>query len=394
MNELWFHIDMDAFFASVEQLDHPEYRGKPVIVGAQPGHRGVVSTCSYEARKFGVHSAMPINQAYKLCPQGVFVAPRMSRYQELSGSIMEIFNDFTPRLIQVSVDEAFLDMKGTERLLGSPQHIATTIKNRVRNELGLTLSIGIAANKLIAKMASGFRKPDGLTLVDAGKEDAFVAALPIDKIWGLGKKTQERLFNLGIRDTATLRQLENKELRGMFGPSAGDYLYRIARGIDPGIYEGEAVSHSISRETTFDEDLADRAYFDDVLFQLANSIQFSLHSEKSVSRTLAIKIRTNAFETFHSQKTVSSPLATVETTMTLARELFAKRWDGKTPLRLLGLGFHNVEAAGASQGELFETKDDRRAKVEEAVMELRAKYQGKVIRKARLFTRDNDPPKP
>lgn len=393
MNELWFHIDMDAFFASIEQLDNPEYRGKPVIVGAQPGHRGVVSTCSYEARTFGVHSAMPINQAFKLCPRGIFVAPRMARYQELSHRIMVIFGDFTPRLIQVSVDEAFLDMKGTGRLLGNPEHIASTIKKRVLEELGLTLSIGIASNKLIAKMASGFKKPNGLTLVPHGAEDDFVAALPIGKIWGLGKKTLERLYNLGIRDTNSLRALENTQLRGIFGPSAGDHLYRIAHGIDPGIYEGEASSHSISRETTFDEDLVDTQYFDDVLFQLVNSIQFSLHQEKASSRTLAIKIRTNGFETFHSQKTVPYPLNSVESTMALARDLFAKRWDGRTPLRLVGLGFHNVEPAGAGQGELFETEDKRRAKVEEAVMELRAKYQGKVIRKARLFTPDEDEPK-
>ena len=207
VNHWYIHADLDAFFASVEQLDHPEYRGKPVIVGGKPeDRRGVVSTASYEARKFGVHSAMPTFQAYKLCPQGIFVHGNYRRYQEISYQVMTIFRDFSPDVDQMSIDEAFIDLTGTERLFGPPEETAIKIKERVKQETGLTISIGLAASKYIAKIASGHSKPDGFYFVKPGDECKFMLSLPLNKVWGSGQKTLENLNKIGIRTTKDLFQ--------------------------------------------------------------------------------------------------------------------------------------------------------------------------------------------
>ncbi|HRY80223.1 MAG TPA: DNA polymerase IV, partial [Spirochaetia bacterium] len=252
-----FHVDMDAFYASVEQLDRPELAGMPVIVGAAPGHRGVVSTCSYEARAFGVHSAMPISEAVRLCPGGIFLPVRMERYLELSRTVMDILGEFSPDLRQISVDEAFLDMTGTEGLWGAPREAATRLKEEVRNRTGLTVSVGAASNRYIAKIASGFRKPDGLTIVPPGGEEEFMSGLPIGKLWGAGEKTQERFRELGIRSVPQLRAIGKAGLSALFGNAGGAFLYAAACGQDPGIFRTEPGSRSMSTERTFGRDIAD-----------------------------------------------------------------------------------------------------------------------------------------
>jgi len=384
MKPCWFHIDMDAFFASIEQLDNPELRGRPVIVGATPGHRGVVSTCSYEARVFGVHSAMPSSLAARLCPQGIFVYPRMHRYQELSGRIMEVFSRFTPRLIQVSVDEAYLDLTGTERLLGAPEAIAAVIKSTIRSEIGLTLSIGIAPNKLLAKIASGYKKPDGLTLITEDQIDSFVASLPLAKLWGLGKKTLERLERLGIRDVLTLRSIPLPVLRGTFGQSGGEFLYKVCRGQDPGLYDSITSNHSLSNETTYEDDVDDPRVLEETLFGLSHGLMFRLLSEQGESRTLGLKLRNASFETINVQKTIVHPFQSIEETFEMGKKLLYQRWDKRTPIRLIGLGYQDVQPIGARQQDLFNGSDERRAAVEKAVLGLQAKYDPSVIRKARL----------
>ena len=252
-----FHVDMDAFYASVEQNDHPEYRGKPVIIGARPGTRGVVSACSYEARKFGVHSAMPISRAYRLCPKGIYLPVRMKRYQEVSARIMELFGDFTPVVRQISVDEAFLDMTGTRRLFGDPEEAARAIKERVRTETGCTISIGIASNHYVAKMASEYGKPDGLYRVEEGREEEFLDKLRLGDLWGVGGKTLERLEELNITTVSRLREFSEGILSSMLGKAAGAYLYSAARGRNPGVFSEEPKSRSISNEITFPEDTRD-----------------------------------------------------------------------------------------------------------------------------------------
>ena len=239
----FFHVDLDAFYASVEQRDNPILKGKPVIIGAKPGTRGVVAACSYEARAFGVHSAMPISEAFRRCPGGTYLRPKMQRYQEVSEEIMKLFESFTPSIQQISIDEAFLDMTGTERLFGSTEEAGRLIKNKVRETTGLVISVGAAANRYVAKLASDFEKPDGLTIVPAGEEEAFIARLKLKDLWGIGTKTLKRLADLNIKTVADLKILDEEGLRAVLGGSSGSYLYKICRGIDPGIMNEEVHSH-------------------------------------------------------------------------------------------------------------------------------------------------------
>ncbi|MFP4443785.1 MAG: DNA polymerase IV, partial [Spirochaetia bacterium] len=234
--KIWFHIDMDAFYASVEQRDNPEYRTKPVIVGALPGQRGVVSACSYEARKFGVHSAMPISQASRLCPNGIFLPVRMHRYQEVSESIMMILKSYSPVIQQVSVDEAYMDMTGTERLFGKPADTARRLKTEITEAVGLIVSIGIAPNKFLAKLASDYDKPDGLYEVLPGTETEFLDRLPLKSLWGVGEKTRLRLKELNITAIPQIREIGERLLQNAMGKAAGTYLYRAAWGLDPGVH--------------------------------------------------------------------------------------------------------------------------------------------------------------
>ena len=230
----WYlHVDLDAFFASVEQLDHPEYRGKPVIVGGKPDdRRSVVSTASYEARAFGVHSAMPTFQAYKLCPQGIFVHGRMHRYAELSHQIMNIFRDYSPDVDQMSIDEAFIDLTGTEKLFGPPHETARQIKARVKEETGLTVSIGLAPTKYLAKIASGLSKPDGFYHIKAGEEENFMLNLPLNKVWGLGPKSLELIRSKGLNSTRDIYEKEYDTLEFLFGKNMAGFLYNVVRGIE------------------------------------------------------------------------------------------------------------------------------------------------------------------
>jgi DNA polymerase-4 len=391
MSETWFHIDMDAFFAAIEQLDHPEWCGKPVIVGALPGHRGVVSTCSYEARRYGVHSAMPVSQAWALCPDGIYTPPRMERYQDISSRVMEIFSRFTPHLIQVSVDEAFLDLSGTRRLMGHPQEVAARIKEIVRTEIGLTLSVGIAPNKFLAKIASGYRKPDGLTEIPEGAEAEFVAGLPLSKLWGLGRKTLERLKELRIDSVADLRALGLPALQAAVGKSGGEFLYKACRGIDPGIYEGTVRQHSVSSETTFEADTADPEYLERTLFDLCNHVMFRMREEGGESQVVCLRLRYADFTTVSVQKKIGHPVASIEECHSLALRLLTQKWDGRTPVRLIGIGFDQVRRTEHGQNELFEAPDARRNRMEHAVMGIRGKFSAAAIGKASLLPKPSVP---
>jgi DNA polymerase-4 len=388
---LWFHVDMDAFFAAVEQRDNPDYRGKPVIIGAQPGSRGVVATCSYEARAFGVHSAMPISHAYRLCPQGIYVPPRMEHYSKESQKIMEEFYDFSPTIIQVSIDEAFIEMTGTEGIFGPTRDAAMLLKARILEKTGLTITVGAAANRLVAKMASAYQKPDGLTVIEPGAEKDFIRKLEIRDLWGIGRKSQQRMEDLNIRSIDQLLSIPEQTLKTLFGRAGGEYLYQVCRGIDPGIYDGAAKSHSISNEHTFGMDCKDRRAIEDTLFFLAHGIVFRLRRENGQSRTLVLKLRLGDFSTSTIQRSLEHPIRTVEECYRLATELLGEKWDGRSPVRLIGLGFSNVEKqAPFHQGELFDNPDDKRSRVEEAVMELEKKYGYQPVSKARRFIRGKD----
>jgi DNA polymerase-4 len=265
-------VDLDAFFASVEQIDRPELKGKPVIVGAAPGRRGVVSTCSYEARAFGLHSAMPISEAYRRCPQGVYLPVRMQRYEEISREIMDILKDFTPDLHQLSIDEALMDMTGTERLWGEPENAAMRIKEKIREATGLTISIGVSINSYVAKIASGLRKPDGLCIVREGGEKDFMARLPLEKLWGAGEKTRTLLNGLGIHSVAELQGLPLSLLEVKLGRAAARFLSEAALGRDPGIYNVESRRSSMSGERTFERDTSERQRLIDALRLISDEL--------------------------------------------------------------------------------------------------------------------------
>src|SRR5574344_551568 len=275
MEHVFLHVDLDAFFASVEQLDHPEWKGLPVIVGGKPGdRRSVVSTASYEARKYGVHSAMPTFQAVKLCPNGIFVHGRHERYQEKSAEVMTIFSEFSPDVIQISVDEAFIDLTGTERLFGNPEQTAHRIKDEVKKRTGLTVSVGMAGTKYIAKIASGLHKPDGFLVVPPGKEIEFMMSLPLEKVWGVGSKTLDHLRASGFHTTTDIYARSEQLLISIFGSATGSFLYNAVRGNEVETFTNDAKSHSLSGENTFEYDLTDRDVIDTALLELSQTVMF------------------------------------------------------------------------------------------------------------------------
>ncbi len=384
---MYFHVDLDAFYASVEQRDTPVHRGKPVVVGALPGNRGVVAACSYEARAFGIHSAMPISEAYRRCPDAVFLRPRMRDYVAESNRIMDTLRDFSPVVRQISVDEAFLDMRGTERLLGPPREVASTLKKRIREKHDLALSIGVAANRYVAKIASAYGKPDGLFVVAPGTEADFLRGLPLTKLWGAGKVLRRRLEGRGISSVEELQQKNEKWLTAAFGPSAGAFLYQAARGLDPGIYPDEPKSRSISNETTFGEDTEDHREIRRALLWLCDTLTFRLLEEDLYATTLTVKVRDADFSTTSVQKSFSRGLRTTEELYARSLELLERRWDGRSPLRLVGVGLSNF--VSSREPELFvDENEERYDRVEDAVHRVNSRLGNGTLRRARLLPRE------
>jgi DNA polymerase IV len=394
---LFFHVDLDAFFASVEQRDKPSLKGKPVIIGAQPGHRGVVSTCSYEARAFGVRSAMPISEAYRRCPGGVYLRPQMEAYVEASLAVMEVFESFTPGVQRLSIDEAFLDMTGTEKLWGRAEAAAKLLKDKVWEATRLRISVGAAPNRYVAKIASGLRKPDGLVIVGPGELEAFMLELPLGKLWGAGEKTQERFRELGILSVAQLASFGEAQLASLFGKAGGAFLYGAARGRDVGgMGPGDPSSRSMSAETTFERDCADRECVEDVLMSLSCELAYRLWDEGYRSRCLALKLRLHDFTTVTRRSTRRSYYSSSSDAFKGALELLDKAWDGRAEIRLLGLCFADLESSsGGEQGELFglggAAGDDsaKRKKVEGAIFEIERSGLAKITRARLLGAREN-----
>ncbi len=384
---VFFHVDMDAFYASVEQLDFPEYRGKPVIVGGLPeDRRSVVSTCSYEARAFGVHSAMPVVKAYSLCPHGIFLHGRMGRYREKSREIMNVLCDFSPDVQQISIDEAFIDMTGTERLFGPAESTARRLKQQVKNKTGLTISVGIASTKYLAKIASGMSKPDGLHYVPSGKETEFMQELPLHKVWGIGEKTLARLNESGIYTTKDVFSRSEALLSSLFGSSTGAFLYRAVRGLETETFNETAKSRSISSEETFLFDLEDPYAIDTELLQLSEEVLFRLLAEGWTSKTVHVKIRYEDFTTVSIQETLPRHIATAEDIYERAKQLFYRKWQTGRGVRLLGVGALNLEPAlTPRQTELFDFGDGKKQRIEKAVLNIRRKNPESVITKARLL---------
>ena len=335
------HIDMDAFFASVEQLDQPELCGLPVIVGGNPQSRGVVAACSYEARAFGIHSAMPCARAYQLCPRAVFIKPRMTRYQEVSRQIMALFYDYTSQVEQLSVDEAFLDV--TENLLGDPSatRIAQAIRAKIKADLGLTASAGVSYNKFLAKIASGHNKPDGLTVIPPDRAQAFIAALPIGKFYGVGRVTEQKMQAQGIRTGADLLRFSRLELMRLFGKT-GTFFYDIARGQDQRPVETTRVRKSIGTETTLAEDIQDHAQIGTLLYQLVGRVAELLVDKQTGGRTLSLKVRYSDFTTITRSCTTREGFFAAGDILAQLPRLLAATEAGQRKIRLLGITVANL----------------------------------------------------
>ncbi len=383
---VYFHVDLDAFYASVEQRDDPALRGKPVIVGAAPGHRGVVSACSYEARRFGIRSAMPISRAYRLCPQGAYLPVRMDRYLEVSHQVMGILSKWTPHLQQISVDEAFLEMTGTERIFGPPLEAGRRLKAEVRETTGLAISVGIGPNRYVAKLATNKGKPDGLVEVKVGETAAFVVSLPLKGLWGIGEKTLARLAELNIESVARLASMSERELAGLLGKGAAAFFSRISRGEDPGIFAEEPRSHSISSEVTFETDRRDRTGIERAILELCHQVAFRLLEEGWKSKTAVLKLRTHDFTTTTAQRTVGHWISSAEELYEIERSLLASRWDGTAAVRLVGVAASGLERAETrEQLELFTDSFERQKRVEEAVLAVRRRMGEASLTKASLL---------
>ena len=368
------HVDMDAFFASVEMLDKPELRGLPVIVGGE-SLRGVVSTCSYEARRYGVHSAMPIVQARRLCPQGVYLPVRMARYKEASQQIMAIFHELSPLVEQLSIDEAFLDVSGMELLYGSPQQVGELVKQRIKKEVGLTASVGLAPNKFLAKLASDLQKPDGFTMITHEEARSFIAPLPVAKIFGVGRAAQEALLLLGIERIGQLAQADVLVLRKVFGKNA-ERVRLLAQGIDDRPVVPDSEPKSIGREITYEEDLYGFEACRQQLLVLSELVGYRLRCKGYYGRTLTLKVKYVDFKTQTRSLTSEADIVSDEEIYRLAVLLLQKVSLTKG-VRLLGVTVSSL-ASGASMALSFEedTKKEKRSQLTDA---LKNRFGEKII---------------
>jgi DNA polymerase-4 len=353
------HVDLDAFFASCEQRDHPKFRGRPVVVGAQPGNRGVVAAASYEARVFGIRSAMPIAEAYRRCPDAVYVKPDIEKYRQASRQVFAVLSDITPVVEKASIDEAYLDVSGLEKIIGPPETIGEDSRRRVHAGTGLTASVGIGPNRLIAKLGSEENKPDGLTVVTPGDVLNFLAPMPVRNLRGLGPQTQKRFDRLGIRTIAELRATPVEKLKQHLGERAAESFQRQARGIASSEIVPDRGRKSISKETTFGADVSDHDILHDNLRQLAAGVARTARREALAGTVVTLKIRFENFDTFTRQKTVPEPVNDERIMLETAWSLFNHGDLPDKPVRLIGVGLSEWAKQGASQADLFEAPEQR-----------------------------------
>jgi DNA polymerase-4 len=383
------HVDMDAFYASVEVRRRSELRGLPVVVGGS-GPRGVVSSASYEARAFGVRSAMPGGQARRLCPQAIFLPVDMALYQAVSAQVMAVFRDVTPLVEQLSVDEAFLDVSGARRLLGRPAEIARSVRARIRAELDLPCSVGVAGTKFMAKLASTRAKPDGLLVVAPARAVEFLHPLPIDALWGVGERSAEVLRRLGLRTVGDVAQAPAGMLRQAVGEAATAHLQALAWGRDPRRVEPERVEKSVSAETTFDVDVGDVDVLRRTLLALANRVAARLRAAGYAGRTVAIKVRLADFQTLSRSRTLPRATDVAREVFDIAWALFRALAPGDK-IRLLGVRVEGLGGADeARQLELGQRESGWR-EAERAADAAAARFGASVIRPASLISRVKQP---
>lgn len=376
------HVDMDAFYASVEQLDDPSLRGKPIIIGA-PDSRSVVSSASYEARRFGVRSAMPVGHALRLCPTAIVVPPHFDRYLEESARVMDIFREFTPLVEPLSIDEAFLDVRGARRLWGSPGQIARMLRARVREETGLVCSVGAAATKHVAKMASTISKPDGLLIVPEAATAAFLAPRPVRALWGVGPKASESLASRGIHTVADILDTPRDVLYRALGVAMGDRVSNLARGIDAREVDTVRVEKSIGHEETFLHDIGDPRILRSELRRLADRVGARLRHGGWEASTIAIKVRFSDFTTISRSQTLGEPTAVGQRIGDAAHELFAPV-EISLPVRLIGVRAEKLRPAGGSMMALWDDDEEWR-RVEGALDGAAARFGKGAVTRATLL---------
>lgn len=383
-NRTILHVDMDAFFAAVEQRDHPEYRGKPLIVGADPQGgkgRGVVSTCSYEARVFGVHSAMPIQTAYKLCPHGVYVWPNGRLYSMVSKSIFDILREFTDIVEPLSIDEAFLDVTGSIRLFGDGKKIARLIKNRIKEKEDLTASVGVAPTKYLAKIASDLEKPDGLVVVQPGKIKEFLHPLPINRLWGAGVQTQKVLLKMGIKTIGDLAVYPREVLNKKLG-KVGDHFYKLAHGIDNRKVEKTEIVKSVSNEHTFFKDIKDGTDLRKRMAALCGKVGYRLRKSNLAGKTIHLKLRYSDFSTITRNKTIENATNETDTIQKVITTLFNNNYIKNRPVRLIGIGVSGFSKHQVVQLSLFDSQNKKYHKLDVIEDEIKIKFGSQSIKRA------------
>ncbi|MDZ7843085.1 MAG: DNA polymerase IV [Gammaproteobacteria bacterium] len=377
------HVDMDAFYASVEQLDEPAYRGRPVIVGGL-GRRGVVSAASYEARPFGVHSALPMARARRLCPDAVYLAPRMDRYREVSAELFAVFHEFTPLVEGISVDEAWLDVTNSRALFGDIETIGARIKQTIRERTGLTASIGMAPNKFLAKLASDFGKPDGYCRITAAEAPGFLSPLPVGRLWGIGPRAAQRLSDAGIDSIGDLGRAADAMLAQLLGGSA-PHFRALARGVDEREVVPGRPEKSISHEQTFDEDLFDLGAMQRKVLALAEGVGTRLRGKHLQGATVTLKVRTGGWRTFTRSRTLARATSSTREIHHTALALL-RAWHrdySREGVRLLGIGVSGL--AHADQRTMFETKSSG---VDNMLDDIRSRFGRDAIIRGSLVDRD------
>ncbi|MEJ2635181.1 MAG: DNA polymerase IV [Calditrichia bacterium] len=388
------HVDMDAFFASVEELLNPEWKGKPVIVGADPQGgrgRGVVAAASYASRKFGVHSAMPISKAYKLCSNGIFVRPHGHVYGDYSRKIFAILDTFSPVIQPLSIDEAFLDMGGSLHLYQNVESIGIKIKSEIKSKTGLTASVGIAPSKSVAKIASDFNKPDGLTIVPAEKVQEFLDPLPVTRLWGIGEKTFEALRKLGIHFVYQLRTYPPDILEQKFG-KMGEHIYRMARGEDHREVISREEAKSVSNELTFDTDQEDITVVRDAVFALSEKVSGRLRRGGICGKTVHLKFRIEGFKTYTRSRTLANPTNLTHEIFNTANAMLSEFDPLEYAVRLVGVGVSNLSEEQGKQLSIWDADNSKKMKMEKVMDLIQDKFGKDSIRHAQsLAPRKKNP---
>jgi len=376
------HVDMDAFFASVAEKDNPELKGRPVVVGA--GVRGVVSSANYEARKFGIRSAMPVYRAKALAPHAIFVPPDLKRYSEVSAQIMNIFEDITPLVEPLSLDEAFLDVTGSKRLLGSALEIAEIIRKRVEAEQGITCSVGISHNKFIAKIASAHCKPNGVLEIEPEKVLDFLHPLPVSEIWGVGPKTNEQLAKLGLTKVADIANTPRQTLIRALGRANGSSLYELAWGRDYRDVETQRVDKSVSSSETFDEDLDNQEEILKILLRLTERSAERMRAKGYAAQTISIKVRFADFKTISRSKTLDLPTVTTWEIFEVVKNLYQALDLAGVLVRLVGVSLDSLVENDDIQQMVLGQRASGWRQVDRVADRIRARFGGASLRPARL----------